>query len=125
MRATLNQTLIKQNLYPASVRFAHSRRLSRLRREEGKEVMKKMKNNLEPLLEKIEINSKVMLGKPVIKGTRIPVEIILKKLSQNISVKEILKDYPQLEQKDIQAALLYAGERIGTEETYLLTEVGV
>ncbi|MCK4859014.1 MAG: DUF433 domain-containing protein [Candidatus Omnitrophica bacterium] len=84
-----------------------------------------MKNNLEPLLEKIEINSKVMLGKPVIKGTRIPVEIILKKLSQNISVKEILKDYPQLEQKDIQAALLYAGERIGTEETYLLTEVGV
>lgn len=84
-----------------------------------------MKNNLELLLQRIEINPKVMLGKPVIKGTRIPVEIILKKLSQNVSIKEILKDYPRLEQKDVQAALLYAGEGIGTEETYLLTEVGV
>ena len=64
----------------------------------------------EYLLEKIEINPKIMLGKPVIKGTRIPVEIILRKLSQNISVEEILRDYPRLTREDIRAALDYAAE---------------
>jgi uncharacterized protein (DUF433 family) len=49
-----------------------------------------------------------MFGKPVIKGTRIPVEIILRKLSQNIFIDKILQDYPHLTLKDIQAALKYA-----------------
>ncbi|MEA1964041.1 MAG: DUF433 domain-containing protein [Candidatus Aerophobetes bacterium] len=74
----------------------------------------------EDLLERIEINPKVMLGKPVIRGTRIPVEIILKKLSQNISVEEILQDYPRLTRKDIQAALKYAAESVSAEEVHLL-----
>lgn len=56
------------------------------------------------LLDRIEINPQVMLGKPVIKGTRITVEIILKKLSQDISFDEILSDYPRLTREDIQAA---------------------
>ncbi len=56
------------------------------------------------LLDRIEINPQVMLGKPVIKGTRITVEIILKKLSQDISFDEILSDYPRLKREDIQAA---------------------
>ena len=55
----------------------------------------------EDLLGKIEINPKVMLGKPVIGGTRIPVEVILRKLSQNISLEEILRDYPRLTREDI------------------------
>lgn len=55
-------------------------------------------------LKRIEINRKIMLGKPVIKGTRVPVEIILKKLSQNVSAKEILEDYPNLTEEDIMAA---------------------
>jgi len=46
-------------------------------------------------LDRIEINPKVMVGKPVIKGTRIPVELILKMLSQGISTEEILKEYPE------------------------------
>ncbi len=63
-----------------------------------------MKNGL---LDRIELNSEVMLGKPVIKGTRITVEIILRKLSQNISVESVLGDYPKLSREDIQAALVY------------------
>jgi len=74
----------------------------------------------EYLLGKIEINPKVMLGKPVIRGTRIPVEIILRKLSQNISVEEILRDYPRLTREDIYAALDYAAGSVSGEEVHLL-----
>ena len=68
------------------------------------------------LIERIEINPQIMLGKPVIKGTRITVEIILRKLSQNISVDEILKDYPHLKVEDIRAALEYAATSMSMEE---------
>jgi len=73
---------------------------------------------VENLLERIEINPKVMLGKPVIRGTRIPVEIVLRKLSQNISVEEILQDYPRLTREDIQAVLSYAAESVSGEEVH-------
>lgn len=58
--------------------------------------------------ERIEINPQVMLGKPVIRGTGITVEIILKKLAQDIAIDEILADYPRLTREDIQAAIAYA-----------------
>jgi len=61
-----------------------------------------------------------LLGKPVIRGTRIPVEIILRKLSQNIPVEEILRDYPRLTREDIYAALDYAAESVSGEEAHLL-----
>ena len=48
-----------------------------------------------------------MAGKPVIKDTRVPVDLILKMLSQDISIDEIIAEYPRLCKKDIQAALLY------------------
>ena len=67
------------------------------------------------LLQRIEINPQIMLGKPVIKGTRITVEHILRKLAQNISPDEILSDHPQLTMEDIQAALAYAAEALSTE----------
>ncbi|MFH1259101.1 MAG: DUF433 domain-containing protein [Elusimicrobiota bacterium] len=73
------------------------------------------------LLKRIEINREIMLGKPVIKGTRIPVELLLKKLSQNISTNEILEDYPNLAQEDIMAAIAFASEELSTEEIYVLT----
>jgi uncharacterized protein (DUF433 family) len=60
--------------------------------------------------ERIEINEKIMKGKPCIKGTRIPVYILLEKLSQGSTSDSILSDYPQLEQEDIIAALVYAAE---------------
>ena len=69
---------------------------------------------------RVEINPDIMLGKPVIKGTRIPVELILRKLAQNISADEILDDYPRLTREDIQAALEYAAESIRCEEIHLI-----
>ena len=60
-----------------------------------------------------------MLGKPVIKGTRIPVELIIKKLAARISVDAILADYPGLSIHHIQAALEYAADTLGCDETYL------
>jgi len=73
----------------------------------------------EKLLNRIEIDPNIMLGKPVIRGTRIPVEMILRKMSQNISVEEILADYPRLTRKDIQAVLEYAAESVSVEEIRL------
>jgi uncharacterized protein (DUF433 family) len=58
--------------------------------------------------EYIEINPKVMLGKPVIKGTRITVELILEKLAAKESFEEILTEHPRLQQEHIFAALAFA-----------------
>jgi len=75
-------------------------------------------------LDRIEIDPKVMVGKPVIRGTRIPVELILKMLSQGIATEEILGEYPPLTQEDIQAALAYAAEALTLEEVLPLERVG-
>lgn len=69
-------------------------------------------------LDRIEINPQIMLGKPVIRGTRIPVEIILKKLSRNISVEAILDDYPNITEEDIKASIAFASEELSTNEMY-------
>jgi uncharacterized protein (DUF433 family) len=57
------------------------------------------------LLERIDINPQVMLGKPVIRGTRITVEILLEKLAAGHSAEEILEDYPGLTREDVLAAV--------------------
>ena len=64
----------------------------------------------------IESNYKVMLGKPVIKGTRITVELILKKFSEGASVSDIIEIYPHLNNIQILSCLEYAAEVIGSEE---------
>jgi uncharacterized protein (DUF433 family) len=70
------------------------------------------------LLDRIELNPDIMLGKPVIKGTRLPVDIILEKLAFGSTEEEILKDYPFLTREDIRAALYYAAKVISMEEEY-------
>ena len=62
------------------------------------------------VLGRIEINPDVMLGKPAIRGTRIPVELILRKLGEGATEDELLDAYPRLTQADIRAALSYAAE---------------
>ncbi|MHA1448634.1 MAG: DUF433 domain-containing protein [Candidatus Hodarchaeales archaeon] len=57
---------------------------------------------------RIEINPRVLGGKPVIKGTRIPVYIILQMLRDGATFDEILKGYPRIEKDDIKAVLEYA-----------------
>jgi uncharacterized protein (DUF433 family) len=60
------------------------------------------------LIERIEINPKVCNGRPVIKGTRIPISVILELIAEGGSWDKILSGYPELEKEDIQAALYYA-----------------
>ena len=69
---------------------------------------------------RIEMNPKVMLGKPVIRGTRITVELILRKLSEGVSHKELLEAYPHLTEEDIQAAMTYAADTLAHEETVVV-----
>ena len=59
---------------------------------------------------RIEINPEVMLGKPVIRGTRLPVELLLRKLSEGATEADLLDAYPSLTRADIQAALAYAAD---------------
>ena len=77
--------------------------------------------NSKHLLDRITINSNVMVGKPTIRGLRITVEQILKALAGGITTHELLEDYPELEPEDIQAVLLYAAELVGEEQVF---EVG-
>ena len=67
------------------------------------------------MTDRIEINPAVMLGKPVIRGTRIPVELILRKLSEGATEADILDAYPRLTQEDIRAALAYAADALAHE----------
>ena len=69
---------------------------------------------------RIETNPKKMLGKPVIKGTRITVELLLRQLAQGLTVQEILKNYPHLKTEDIFAAIEYAAELVEEESLYPL-----
>lgn len=72
------------------------------------------------ITDRITINPKVMLGKPVIRGTRITVELVLRKLAENATENDLLDAYPQLKKEDIQAAIGYAADTLAHEETVLL-----
>ena len=70
----------------------------------------------EQLRQRIELNPAVMTGKPVIRGTRVPVELIVRMVAQGIPEAEILQEYPRLQPEDIRAALMYAAEVLAHEE---------
>ena len=72
------------------------------------------------ITDRIEINSRVMLGKPVIRGTRIPVELVLRKLGEGASEEDLLDAYPRLTRRDIHAAMTYAADTLAHEETLIL-----
>jgi len=69
--------------------------------------------------DRIEINPAVMLGKPVIRGTRVPVELILRKLSEGATETDLLDAYPRLTRDDIQAALAHAADVVAHEVVVL------
>ena len=69
--------------------------------------------------DRIVIDPGIMLGKPVIKGTRITVELILRKLSEGLSIEQVIKAYPQLLKEDIYAALTFASDLIANEEVII------
>ena len=65
----------------------------------------------------------VMMGKPVIKGTRITVELILEKMAAGETIEQILEAYPHLTREGIQAALSFAAETLRSDVVYPITEV--
>ena len=69
---------------------------------------------------RIEVNPDILLGKPVIAGTRIPVYLILNLLASGYTQQRILEAYPGLTPEDIRAALQYAEQRMRFEEVYEL-----
>jgi uncharacterized protein (DUF433 family) len=73
-----------------------------------------------PTQDRIEINPKVMLGKPVIRGTRITVGLVLRKLGEGATHRELLEAYPNLTENDLQAAITFAVDTLAHEETVLV-----
>jgi len=67
--------------------------------------------------DRISANPKVMLGKPVIKGTRITVELVLRKIAGGYSFDEIIEMYPHITKEDILASVSYAVSVIESEDT--------
>jgi len=73
---------------------------------------------MEDLLERITFKKDVLCGKPLIRGLRISVELILELLAKGATEQEILEDYQELESDDLRAALLYAHHMIAREDVF-------
>ncbi len=65
--------------------------------------------------DRIDINPEVMLGKPVIRGTRITVELVLRELAEGATEADLLAQYPHLTLEDIKAAIAYAADTVARE----------
>jgi uncharacterized protein (DUF433 family) len=73
--------------------------------------------NIHELIESIP---ETMRGKPIIRGTRIPVELIVRKMGEGASIEDLLDGYPVLTRESIQSALIYAADVIGNENIIYL-----
>ena len=71
--------------------------------------------------DRITLNPQILKGKPTIRGLRITVEQILEALTAGISVQELIKEYPELEQEDFFAIYEYANELVSEQHIYPLT----
>ncbi len=72
---------------------------------------------MEELIDRIVVDPEILVGKPVIKGTRIPVYLIIEFLANGLTEQEILDQYPTLQKEDVKAALLYASKCVDREIT--------
>jgi uncharacterized protein (DUF433 family) len=72
------------------------------------------------LLSRITVDREILGGKPIIRGMRLPVAMILELLAKGAAMQEILEDYPDLEMADIRASLLYAYHLMENEEIFEL-----
>jgi len=70
---------------------------------------------MDAVLSRITFDQQILRGKPVIRGMRISVEMILELIAKGATQEEILEDYPQLEPEDLRAALLYAHHLVAGE----------
>ncbi|NMF56534.1 DUF433 domain-containing protein [Pseudanabaena yagii] len=70
---------------------------------------------------RITVNPNILVGKPIIKGTRLAVEFIIDLLAQGWSIDEILRNYPGITVVDIQACLSYASAALKSEKVYAIS----
>ena len=68
---------------------------------------------------RIIIDPGIMAGKPIIKGTRIPVEIVLERLAHDLDTQTLYEDYPRLTEADVKACLAYAEALVEGEDVYI------
>ena len=76
----------------------------------------------EQLLQRIAIDPKVMIGKPVIRGTRLPVQTVVRRLANGTTIEQLLTEYKGLEREDVLACLLYAARCLDVTEVVPLAE---
>ncbi len=69
-------------------------------------------------LERIVIDPDIMAGKPTVKGTRIPVDLVLKRLSQDLDTQALFESYPRLTPEDVKACIAYAQALVEGEELF-------
>ena len=69
-------------------------------------------------LDRIIIDPNIMVGKPVVRGTRIPVELVLKRLSQDLTLESLFASYPRLTEEDVKACLEYAHSVVEGESVF-------
>ena len=84
-------------------------------------ILESVDNRDVELKDRIAVDPKVLVGKPVIAGTRISVEFVVDLLASGWSHAQILASYPHLSEQDILACLQYAGELLHSERVYPLT----
>jgi uncharacterized protein (DUF433 family) len=75
---------------------------------------------MNPLLKRIHLDPKIMVGKPVIRGTRITVEHVMNELAAGMSVADIVREYPNLTEDDVRAACAYAAVSLADESVEFL-----
>jgi uncharacterized protein (DUF433 family) len=75
-----------------------------------------MRHESESLEERIIVDERIMVGKPIIKGTRVTVEAIIRRLAEGYTTKKLIKEYPDLKKEDIKAAIAYAARLMENEE---------
>ena len=73
--------------------------------------------------DRIIVDPEILAGKPVVRGTRIPVELVLKRLAEDLTVARLFEAYPRLTEEDVKACIEYAQALVEGEEVYLTTPV--
>ena len=67
---------------------------------------------------RIVVDPHIMAGKPVVRGTRIPVDLVLKRLSQDLDLASLFESYPRLTEEDVKACLAYASALVQGEDVF-------
>ncbi len=82
-----------------------------------------MANNMNELLHRIVVDPAIMAGKPTVRGTRLPVDLVLKRLAQDLDLNALFVSYPRLTIDDVKACIAYAQALVAGEEVLLAESI--